>query len=217
MGSPPLRLRERLKRGAWCVPLLFLIRPGLWITHSSPGDSGAKLPAMKWLAVALGAAALTVAGCGEVGLGPQGAASAPAAAAATATQDLRPFAGKTYIEFMAEPAAQRYSLDALGLSEREQARFLHAMAVQRPAPIAAGGGVQALVFAGCAQSGCLEGLSVVAIDTATGEAFVGVSDMAGTEKAVPNDRLEALLRLTSPSQSWDDPVRLSAADAATGP
>jgi len=168
---------------------------------------------MKWLASIVSATLL--AACSDLGMGPQQAVSAPAAVAAA--PDLRPFAGKTYVEFMAEPVGQRYTLDALGLSQPEQTRFMRSMAAQRPAPIASGGGVQALVFAGCAPAGCLDGLSVIAIDTTTGEAFVGVSDMAGTEKAVPNDRLEALLRLTSPSQTWDDPVRLSAADASTGP
>jgi hypothetical protein len=81
------------------------------------------------------------------------------------------------------------------------------MANQQPGLVTAGGGVQALVFSGCAPSGCLEGLSVVAIDVTTGGVFVGVSDMGGAAKLAPNDRLEALLRLTSPSQSWDDPVR----------
>lgn len=81
------------------------------------------------------------------------------------------------------------------------------MANQADGVLISGGGSQAVVFSGCAPSGCLEGLSVVAVDTQTGEAFIGVSDMAGQERLVENDRLEALLRLTSPSQTWDDPVR----------
>ena len=102
---------------------------------------------------------------------------------------------------------ERYAITALGLSDAEQARFAHAMTNQAPAVLTSGGGSEALVFSGCAPSGCLEGLSVVAIDVATGEAFVGVSDMTGAAELSPNDRLEALLRLTSPSQTWDDPVR----------
>jgi hypothetical protein len=102
---------------------------------------------------------------------------------------------------------ERYSPTAMGLSDAEQARFTHAMSVEAPALMTSGGGAEALVFSGCAPSGCLEGLSVVAIEVTTGEAFVGVSDMSGAAQLAPNDRLEALLRLTSPSQTWDDPVR----------
>ncbi len=163
--------------------------------------------------VILVAAALS--GCGQANLGPQSAVSAPSVTSATPVPDFAAHAGETYAAFVAQPATAAYSLTELGVAETPGAgRFEHAMAHPAPGLVASGGGVEALVFSGCAPTGCLEGLSVVAIDVATGDVFVGVSDMAGTEKLVPNDRLEALLRLTSPSQSWDDPVRPAAATAA---
>jgi hypothetical protein len=170
---------------------------------------------MRWAiaSLALTAAALGAAGCGQLGVGPHPADSAPTAVAAepTALPDFRAQAGKTYAQFVQQPGMERYALDAFGLSEAERARFAHAMASEAPGLLASGGGAEALVFSGCAPSGCLEGLSVVAIDVATGETFVGVSDAGGAVELAPNDRLEALLRLTSPSQTWDDPVRPRAA------
>jgi hypothetical protein len=155
------------------------------------------------LAVALGAA--TIAGCDG--------ASPPRAPEGVSTERVRPetqiqsFAGQTYDAFAAEPQFQRYSIAALSPGEASRERFEHAMANRAVGVLVSGGGSQALVFSGCAPSGCLEGLSVIAIDTQTGEVFAGVSDMAGQERLVENVRLEALLRLTSPSQTWDDPVR----------
>jgi hypothetical protein len=148
-------------------------------------------------------------GCDQLGLGPHRAASRspPVAPMTVAVPDFRAHAGETYAEFVAQPGMERYSLTALGLSHDEQARFSYAMADPAAGILASGGGSEALVFSGCAPSGCLEGLSVVAINVATGEAFVGVSDMRGAVTLAPNDRLEVLLRLTSPSQTWDDPVR----------
>jgi len=87
------------------------------------------------------------------------------------------------------------------------------MATGQPGEVLAGGGAQALVFGGCADTGCADGRSVVAIDLATGDAFVGVHDAGGRDVLEPNDRLEALLRLNSPTRSWDDP---QAAPAAQG-
>jgi len=153
--------------------------------------------------------------CGQAAVGPHQAASAPLEQVdATAAPDLRPYVGESYAAFAAAPAMQRYSLDGLGLPGAEQARFRHSMTNSAPALLARGGGAEALVFSGCAPSGCLEGLSVVAVDVGTGEVFVGVSDSGGAAQLVPNDRLEALLRLTSPSQTWDDPVRPSAQRSA---
>jgi hypothetical protein len=43
------------------------------------------------------------------------------------------------------------------------------------------------------------------VDLATGDPFVGVRDVGGADVLEPNDRLEALLRLNSPTRSWDDP------------
>ncbi len=81
------------------------------------------------------------------------------------------------------------------------------MAVQQPAVVASGGGAEALVFSGCALSGCAHGRSVLAIDTRTGATFVGVAGQGGSEALIPNDRLEALLRVTSPTMRWEDPIR----------
>lgn len=164
---------------------------------------------MKWVFArgALVAAVLMLVGCGQVGLGPRHADSAPVATAQT-VPDFSSYAGQSYTDFTAEPGMERYSLPELGVDGTVEAqRFNHAMANPQPGLIAGGGGAEALVFSGCAPSGCLEGLSVVAIDVGTGDVFVGVSDMGGVARLAPNDRLEALLRLTSPSQSWDDPVR----------
>lgn len=155
------------------------------------------------------AAALWAGGCDQLGQGPHRAApTTPAVAPAPAAlPNLRAHTGETYAEFVSEPGMERYSLTALGVSHDEQARFTYAMANAAVGTLASGGGSEALVFSGCAPSGCLEGLSVVAINVTTGEVFVGVSDMRGTATLAPNDRLEVLLRLTSPSQTWDDPVR----------
>ena len=154
------------------------------------------------------AAALWAGGCEQLGQGPDRAApSTPRAAVAAAPPDLRAHTGQTYADFVAQPGMERYSLTALGLSHDEQVRFNYAMANPAVGTLASGGGSEALVFSGCAPSGCLEGLAVVAINVTTGEAFVGVSDTRGAATLAPNDRLEVLLRLTSPSQTWDDPVR----------
>ncbi|HYD85898.1 MAG TPA: hypothetical protein VEA80_00325 [Vitreimonas sp.] len=153
-------------------------------------------------------AAAAAASCGPAAVGPQQAASAPVERLeATSAPDFRPYVGQTYAAFAAAPAMRRYSLQSLGVPAAEQARFTHSMSNPAPGLVAGGGGAEALVFSGCAPSGCLEGLSVVAIDMSSGDVFIGVSDAAGAEKLVPNERLEALLRLTSPSQTWDDPVR----------
>ena len=44
----------------------------------------------------------------------------------------------------------------------------------------------------------------MAIDAATGGAFVGVRDTAGKHVLAPNERLEALLRLNAPTRDWAD-------------
>ena len=149
-----------------------------------------------------------VGACSQATVGPQPAASAPMEGVeAAAAPDYAAYAGQLYPAVAADAVMARYSLEALAIPAAEKARFEHAMSNALPGVLAGGGGAQALVFSGCAPSGCLEGLSVVAIDVRSGEVFVGVSDQAGADKLVPNDRLEALLRLTSPSQNWDDPVR----------
>lgn len=160
-------------------------------------------------------AALCASACGQAAVGPQQAASAPIdRVEPTSLPDFREFVGDTYAEFAAQPVASRYDVTALGVEAAQRARFTHSMSRAAPGLIADGGGAQALIFSGCAPTGCLEGLSVVAVDVASGEVFVGVSDAHGADELVPNDRLEALLRLTSPSNTWDDPVRPSVQSAS---
>ncbi len=69
-----------------------------------------------------------------------------------------------------------------------------------------GGGAEALVFRGCAETSCDDGIALVAIDTTTGAAFAAVRDAGGEEILASNDRVEALLRLNSPTRRWDDPA-----------
>lgn len=87
------------------------------------------------------------------------------------------------------------------------------MAVAAAGALESGGGAEALVFRGCAQTGCIDGASVVAVDTATGATFAAVRDAGGAEILAPSDRVEALLRLNSPSRRWDDPAPAQAATA----
>ena len=153
------------------------------------------------------AATLAGAGCERLALGPPQAASAPSAARGTQdVPDLRPFAGATFEEFLAQPGMEGYAPAALGLSEADAMRLEAAMARPAPAPLASGGGAEAIVFSGCAAAGCDQGRGVVAIDLETGAAFVGVRDASGETEFRPNPRVEALLRLTSPSRRWDDPA-----------
>ncbi len=162
------------------------------------------------------AAVLALAACDRLGL-EKAAPAPPLAEASTPAPDLTPFVGRSYADFVAAPGMQRYSIAAMGLSDAERARFARVTATPAVGVMASGGGLEALVFSGCAAGGCLDGLGVVAIDAETGDVFVGVSDMSGVEELVPNDRLEALLRLTSPSRTWDDPIRPAAAAAAPAP
>ncbi|MEZ6021880.1 MAG: hypothetical protein R3C16_00260 [Hyphomonadaceae bacterium] len=99
-----------------------------------------------------------------------------------------------------------FTASGIGLSEPDQGRLNQAMAESEPGFIASGGGVQALVFRGCAAPGCDAGRAVHAIDLASGDVFIGVSDAAGAEALAPNERIEALLRLSSPTRRWDDPA-----------
>jgi hypothetical protein len=165
---------------------------------------------MSWVRLGLALAAVGVAaGCDRLALEPAPAVSAPVVVAEP-LPDLRPFAGKTYSEIQAEPALRRYSAAALALSEAERARFEAGMTVPERAVIATGGGAEALVFSGCAISGCPHARSVLAIDLRSGAVFVGVSGQGASEELAPNDRLEALLRVTSPTMRWDDPIRAEA-------
>jgi hypothetical protein len=161
-----------------------------------------------FLRMGLAAAALAAAGCDQLGLGPHQAASAPATEPPPqqrAIADLRPYAGSLYSDFAAGAGA-RYSPDELGLNALDRARLWRAMAAPAAGQLVQGGGAEALVFRGCAEIGCQEGTAVVAIDTATGAAFAAVHDAGGAEVFAPNDRVEALLRLNSPTRRWDDPA-----------
>ena len=112
----------------------------------------------------------------------------------------------TYSDFVAGPGAA-YSPEALGLEAVDRARVWRGMATATPGQIIQGGGAEALVFRGCAAEGCDAGLSVVAIDLSTGGAFVGVRDVGGADELSPNDRVEALLRLSSRDREWDTPAQ----------
>jgi hypothetical protein len=149
-------------------------------------------------------AALAATACGQ--LAPERAAPAPAPAAASeAPPDLRPHAGETYADFVAAAGA-RYTPDSMGLPAADRARLWRGMATATPAQLLTGGGAEALVFKGCSEQGCEDGSAIVAIDVATGAAFAGVRDVGGADVLAPNERLEALLRLNSPTRSWEDPV-----------
>jgi hypothetical protein len=166
---------------------------------------------MIWAMTRIGLVALAVlaaASCNRAAQEQQ-AGSAPSASVAPTylDPDIRPFAGRVYAEFAEIDGMRRYSVASLRLNAPERARFDAGMAVQEPSVVASGGGAEALVFSGCAVSGCAHGRSVLAIDTRTGATFVGVAGQGGSEALIPNDRLEALLRVTSPSMRWEDPVR----------
>jgi hypothetical protein len=162
------------------------------------------------------AVAFMAAACDQLGLGPPAAVSAPAdePAPARAIADLRAHAGTIYSEFAAEEGA-RYSPDELGLNALDRARLWRAMATPVAGQLLDGGGAEALVFRGCAETGCNDGAAVVAIDTATGAAFAAVHDAGGAEVLAANDRVEALLRLNSPSRRWDDPAPTQTAATET--
>lgn len=166
------------------------------------------------------AAALALGACdqlSQLGIGPPPAASAPALESAPAPQaiaDLRPHAGQLFSEFAAAEGA-RYSPDHIGLNTADSARLWQALAVAAPGRLEQGGGAEALVFRGCAEAGCENGRAVVAIDTASGAVFAAVRDTSGAEVLAPNDRIEALLRLNSPTRTWDDPAPTQTASTET--
>jgi hypothetical protein len=158
-----------------------------------------------FLRTGLVAVTFVVAGCDQLGLGPHQAESDPAAEAPRAIADLRPQAGVTYPVFVAAEGA-RYGPEQLGLNAVDRARLWRAMAAPSGAQLVSGGGAEALVFRGCAETGCNDGAAVVAIDTGTGLAFAAVRDAGGADVLAPNERVEALLRLNSPTRRWDDPA-----------
>ena len=153
----------------------------------------------------------------QLGIGPPPAASAPAAeplAAQPVIADLRPHAGEFYSDFAASEGA-RYSPEQIGLNAADRARLWRALAVASGGRLEQGGGAEVLVFRGCAEIGCAEGRAVIAIDTATGAVFAAVRDAGGADVLAPNDRIEALLRLNSPTRAWDDPASSQTASAET--
>lgn len=159
---------------------------------------------------------LAIAGCGPVGGSATAPEMGPAAAAAAPAMDFSDYAGRSYADFLAAHQ-DRFGPDALGLSVEEAARLRRVMAGATGAALE-GGGAEALVFRGCAETGCADGVGVVAIDAATGAAFVGVKDSAGKVVLAPNDRLEALLRLNAPTRDWLDAApQRHGPDAAASP
>lgn len=126
------------------------------------------------------------------------------AVAAAPALDLNPFIGIVFSEFVAR--RRDYEPEALRLSAGDRSRLWRAMAVPTAGAMVDGGGARALVFRGCAETGCRDGLAVVAVDAGSGEAFVAVKDAGGAVVLSPNDRVEALLRLNSPTRDWADPA-----------
>lgn len=164
------------------------------------------------------AAALAVVGCGQIGLGPKAAESAPAAPMGAAVPDFDPAVGEGYTAFAARPEMAAYTTAGLGLSADDRVRFEAAMATSGNASwVASGGGAEALVFVGCAEVGCDAGRAVLAIDVSTGAPFVGAADAEGTTALIPNPRVEALLRLSSPSRAWEDLPRAPPNPAPVSP
>jgi len=122
---------------------------------------------------------------------------------------LRAHAGDTYSNFVTQAGA-RYAPEAMGFTAADRARLWRGMATSLPGELIAGGGAEALVFRGCAEAGCGEGLSVVAVDTTTGGVFVGVRDVGGADILARDERVLALLQTNSATRSWDDPGQLPA-------
>src|SRR5262245_44530657 len=95
----------------------------------------------------------------RLGIGPRPAASAPADEPAPAPQaiaDLRPHAGDLFSDFVAAEGA-RYSPEQIGLNAADRARLWRAMATPTAGRLEQGGGAEALVFRGCAETSCEDG------------------------------------------------------------
>jgi hypothetical protein len=164
------------------------------------------IPSRAWI---IAAAALGLGGCDRLDLGPRTAepapvTEAPAVPIPAVDPALRSHAGEAYASFV-EASGARYAPEALGLGAVDRARVWRAMAASEVGAVLTGGGAEALVFRGCVETGCADGVAIVAVDVATGAAFVGVKDAGGADILTPNDRVEALLRLNSPTRSWDNP------------
>ena len=158
---------------------------------------------MQWVRGGVAVLAVMAAGCDQMAgrrAGP-GPAAAVAAPVANPVVDLASYRGRSYADFVTA-YQDRFSPAALGITAADEGRLQHAAAASSGA-LLQGGGAEALVFRGCAAHGCGEGVAVVAVDAAGG-AFVGVRDDAGKDVLAPNDRLEALLRLSTPTRDWAD-------------
>ena len=158
---------------------------------------------MQWVRGSVAVLAVVAGGCDQlagrdVSPGPGAAVAAPVA---NPVVNIQSYTGRTYADFVTAHQ-DRFSPAALGITAVDEGRLQHATAVSSGA-VLQGGGIQALVFRGCATNGCGEGAAVVAVDAAGG-AFVGVRDAAGKDVLAPNDRLEALLRLNTPTRDWAD-------------
>jgi hypothetical protein len=159
---------------------------------------------MQWVRGSVAVLAVMTAGCGQMAgraAGP-GPGSAEAAPVAQPVADLVSYNGRSYADFVAAHQ-DRFSSEALGLGAADGERFEHAMATSSGA-LLQGGGAEALVLRGCAASGCGDGVAVMAVDAGTGAAFVGVRDSAGKDVLATNERLEALLRLSTQTRDWAD-------------
>ena len=149
------------------------------------------------------ASLLVAASCERISAESVTPAPAPAVAAGPVT-DFNLFIGLGFSEFVARN--HDYEPEALGLSATDRSRLWRAMAIPTVGTMVDGGGARALVFRGCAETGCGDGLAVVAVDAASGTAFVAVKDAGGSVVMNSNDRVEALLRLNSPTRDWADPA-----------
>ncbi len=189
--------------------------------RSRLSQKGANLRVMHRIFLRTGFAAaafLALVGCDQlsaVGLGPRPAVSAPVnEPAPQAVADFRPLAGTIYADFIGGEGA-RYSPEQLGFNAADRERLRRTMAAPVVGRLEQGGGAEALVFRGCAAGGCQDGASVIAIDTSTGAVFAALRDEHGSEVLAPNDRVEALLRLNSPTRAWDDPAAMQTASTET--
>jgi hypothetical protein len=157
--------------------------------------------------VVLAAGAIcAAAGCDRLARAPQEATPTPPVAEAAPFDGaaIRAQAGKTYSSFVAEGAGTRYAPETLGIAASDRARLWRGMATPQQGELFSGGGAEALVFRGCAETGCPDGAAIVAIDTGNGGVFAAVRDVGGADVLASNDRIEALLRLNSPTQGWED-------------
>jgi hypothetical protein len=156
---------------------------------------------MNWLRGSLVVLTLAAAGCDRWAERQPATGPAPVPPVEPVA-DLEAYEGRSYAEFVDNHEA-RYNPEALGLTAADRARVWRAMATSSGAMLE-GGGARALVFRGCAESGCSDGVAVVAIDAQNGAVFMGVRDAGGAHVLAPNDQLEALLRLNAPTRAWAD-------------